>query len=62
MTFRRDTIIYMQPLKKKIGELEKEIEQAKEALKFSELEQKLAEWDDHLISQRFGITLIMLKN
>jgi len=38
----------MQPLKKKIGELEKEIEQAKKALKFSELEQKLAELDDQL--------------
>lgn len=48
VTFRRDTIIYMQPLKKKIGELEKEIEQAKEALKFSELEQKLAELDEQL--------------
>jgi len=38
----------MQPLKKKIGELEKEIEQAKKALKFSDLEQKLAELDDQL--------------
>ena len=38
----------MQPLKKKIGELEKEIEQAKETLKFSELEQKLAELDEQL--------------
>ena len=38
----------MQPLKKKIGELGKEIEQAKEALKFSELEQKLAELDERL--------------
>ena len=45
-TLRRDTIKYMQPLKKKIGELEKEIEQAKKALKFSDLEQKLAELDD----------------
>ena len=34
--------------KKKIGELEKEIEQAKKALKFSDLEQKLAELDDQL--------------
>lgn len=48
VTFRRDTIIYMQPLKKKIGELEKEIEQTKEALKFSELEQKLVELDEQL--------------
>ena len=46
--FRHGTIEYMQPLKKKIGELEKEIEQAKEALKFSELEQKLAELDEQL--------------
>ena len=38
----------MQPLKKKIGELEKEIEQAKKALKFSDLEQKLTELDDQL--------------
>lgn len=38
----------MQPLKKKIAELEKEIEQAKKALKFSDLEQKLAELDDQL--------------
>ena len=48
VTLRRDTIKYMQPLKKKIGELEKEIEQAKKALKFSDLEQKLAELDDQL--------------
>lgn len=48
VTLRRGTIKYMQPLKKKIGELEKEIEQAKKALKFSDLEQKLAELDDQL--------------
>ena len=45
---KNGTIKYMQPLKKKIGELEKEIEQAKKALKFSDLEQKLAELDDQL--------------
>ena len=38
----------MQPLKKKIGELEKEIEQAKETLKFSDLEQNLAELEEQL--------------
>ena len=38
----------MQPLKKKIGELQKEIAQAKSALKFSDLEQNLAELDEQL--------------
>ena len=47
-TLRRDTIRYMQPLKKKIGELKKEIAQAKSALKFADLEQNLAELDERL--------------
>ena len=38
----------MQPLKKKIGELKREIVQAKTALKFADLEQNLAELDERL--------------
>ena len=48
MTAKNGTIEYMQPLKKKIGELKKEIAQAKSALKFADLEQNLAELDEQL--------------
>ena len=48
MTAKNGTIEYMQPLKKKIGELKKEIAQAKSALKFADLEQNLAELDERL--------------
>ena len=48
VTAKNGTIEYMQPLKKKIGELKKEIAQAKSALKFADLEQNLAELDEQL--------------
>lgn len=44
----RGTIKDMQPLKKRVDSLFDEVAQAKESLKFSDLEQELAELDDQL--------------